>query len=141
MSGLRIPVIECGEPLVNLGGQEAVRAVDVVYVRLSLVDRLVTAQTLLPARVKLLVRQGYRANEPAHAAGAAVDLGLCTIDGDPLETGHDWRDLVLALQTVGLVNHPTEPRHWSYGDPYWAFKTGAAAARFGPFTGRRPEPA
>ena len=138
VSGLRIPVIECGEPLVDLRDHEALRAAGTVCVRLSLVDRLVTAQTLLPARVKLLVCQGYRATDPAHAAGAAVDLGLCTIDGEPVEARHDWGEMVRALQMVGLVNHPTESRHWSYGDLYWAHKTGAATARFGPFTCHRP---
>lgn len=138
LNGLRIPVVECGEPLIDLSEQEALRIVDAVCVRLSVLDRLVTAQTLLPARVKLLVCQGYRAGVPEHAAGAAVDLGLCTNDGEPVEDGHDWGELVRALHTVGLVNHPVEWRHWSYGDPYWAFKTGAAVARFGPFTAHRP---
>lgn len=110
VSGLRIPVIECGEPLVDLRDHEALRAAGMICLRLSLVDRLVTAQTLLPARVKLLVCQGYRATDPAHAAGAAVDLAF----------------------------HPTESRHWSYGDPYWAHKTGAAVARFGPCSAHHP---
>lgn len=141
VSGLRIPVVECGEPLVDLSEQEALRAMRSVCVRRSLVDRLVTAQTLLPARLKLLVCQGYRPADPAHVAGGAVDLGLCTIDGEPVRASDGWADLVRALQMVGLVNHPTEARHWSYGDRYWAFKTGAVAARFGPFTYRPPEPA
>jgi len=141
VSGLRIPVVECGEPLVDLSEQEALRAVERVRVRVSLVDRLVTAQTLLPARLKLLVCQGYRAADPAHAAGGAVDLGLCTIDGELVGIRDAWADLMRALQMVGLVNHPTEARHWSYGDRYWAYKTGAAAARFGPFTCHHPAPA
>jgi len=144
---VQIPLVECGEPLVDLREQAVLRidpglAGDFVWVRLSLLDRLVTAQTLLPARVKLLVRQGYRAANPAHAAGAAVDLGLCTRDGGLVDSGddwgeHDWGELVTALQKVGLVNHPTEWRHWSYGDSYWAYKTGAAAARYGPGNLRR----
>jgi D-alanyl-D-alanine dipeptidase len=141
VSGLRIPVVECGEPLVEVCGHHALRAIGTILVRLSLVDRLVTAQTLLPARIRLLVHQGYRAADPAHAAGAAVDLGLCTVDGARSETPPDWDDLVHALRIVGLVNHPTQLRHWSYGDRYWAHKTGAAAAPFGPFTRHRPAPA
>jgi zinc D-Ala-D-Ala dipeptidase len=30
------------------------------------------------------------------------------------------------------VNYPTEWWHWSYGDRYWAYQSGARAARFGP---------
>jgi len=70
--------------------------------------------------------------DPAHGAGAAVDLRLCAVDGTILDDPSGWAELVRALLAVGLVNHPTESRHWSYGDPYWAYKTGAAAARYGP---------
>jgi len=30
------------------------------------------------------------------------------------------------------VNYPTEWWHWSYGDRYWAFVTGAPHALYGP---------
>ena len=33
-----------------------------------------------------------------------------------------------ALTSAGMVNYPTEWWHWSYGDRYWAFGTGAAHA-------------
>jgi D-ala-D-ala dipeptidase len=36
-----------------------------------------------------------------------------------------------ALSAAGLVNHPTEWWHWSYGDRYWALETGAPAALYG----------
>ncbi|MDT7587682.1 MAG: zinc D-Ala-D-Ala dipeptidase, partial [Pseudonocardiales bacterium] len=39
-----------------------------------------------------------------------------------------------ALHSVGFVNYPTEWWHWSYGDRYWAIKTTAAAAIYGPCT-------
>ncbi|GAA3837547.1 M15 family metallopeptidase [Sphaerisporangium flaviroseum] len=91
-----------------------------------------------------------------HVAGAAVDLTLSTVDGVELWMGskvndtdtpacftaaHDIgadarlrRDLMgQALNGAGLVNYPTEWWHWSYGDRYWAYSTGAAAARYGPF--------
>ncbi|MGW6456973.1 M15 family metallopeptidase [Streptomyces sp. NPDC055078] len=93
-----------------------------------------------------------------HVAGAAVDLTLCTRDGDELDlgtpvdaspeasdgacytdapniSGHARRNrltLRAALTTAGLINYPTEWWHWSYGDRYWALLTGAPAARYGP---------
>jgi hypothetical protein len=112
---------------VDLRGQAVLRidpglAGDPVWLRLTLLDRLVTAQTLLPARVKHLVRQGYQAADPAHAAGAAVDLGLCTSDGRLVDLGND--ELAGASRRVGLVNHPTGSRHWSYGDSYQRTRPG-----------------
>jgi len=93
-----------------------------------------------------------------HGAGAAVDLTLCTEDGQELDlgtsvnanpeesngacyTGHpsvgeDARRhraiLAAALGGAGFVNYPTEWWHWSYGDRYWAMTTGAPTAIYGP---------
>lgn len=93
-----------------------------------------------------------------HTAGAAVDLTLCTEDGDELDMGtplnatpeqsggacytdapglspeaRHHRDLLgRALGSAGLVNYPTEWWHWSYGDRYWAMTTGAGSAVYGP---------
>jgi D-alanyl-D-alanine dipeptidase len=93
-----------------------------------------------------------------HVAGAAVDLTLCTEDGRELPMGtsvnaspeasggrcytdspaippaaREHRDLLCgALRAVHFVNYPSEWWHWSYGDRYWAFMTGAASARYGP---------
>ena len=90
-----------------------------------------------------------------HVAGAAVDLTLCTASGAELWMGTEVNDtdtetchtaaanlsgearthravLIDALAGAGLVNYPTEWWHWSYGDRYWAYATGAPAARFGP---------
>lgn len=133
---VRVPVVECGEPLVDLREQDVLRIhpqapAGPVFVRWALLDRLITAQTLLPARIKLLVRQGFRARDPAHSAGGAVDLGLCTSDGAEVDPSPHWNDLAKSLRAVGLVDHPKQPRHWSYGDRYWAHRTGAPAARYG----------
>lgn len=93
-----------------------------------------------------------------HVAGAAVDLTLCTADGEELDLGtpidatpeqsagrcyfdavdispeaRERRTLLAqALSGAGLVNYPTEWWHWSYGDRYWALVTGAPAAAYGP---------
>lgn len=93
-----------------------------------------------------------------HTAGAAVDLTLCTPDGAELDLGtpinatpEDSDDacytaapnigseaaanratLGAAMTAAGFVNYPTEWWHWSYGDRYWAFQTGADAAIYGP---------
>lgn len=97
-----------------------------------------------------------------HTAGAAVDLSLCARNGDgrwceldmgtavnatpeesdgacytgasgiSAEARRNREMLSAALESVGLVNYPTEWWHWSYGDRYWAMTTGASAALFGP---------
>ncbi|MEY2245975.1 M15 family metallopeptidase [Streptomyces sp. BF23-18] len=93
-----------------------------------------------------------------HCAGAAVDLTLADDDGRELDmggpvNGHRYgqeqscpwtadglsstarhhRDLLgAALTSVGFVNYPTEWWHWSYGDRYWAYISGAKAAIYGP---------
>lgn len=93
-----------------------------------------------------------------HVAGAAVDLTLVDADGrelwmgsvldatpeesggrcfmhaeglDPVASRHRAM-LVAALEPTGLVNYPTEWWHWSFGDRYWAYVTGASHALYGP---------
>ena len=93
-----------------------------------------------------------------HVAGAAVDLTLADETGAPLwmgtpidatpeesanacefaatnisEEARANRDLLASvLEQQGLVNYPTEWWHWSYGDRYWAYATGAGSAIYGP---------
>jgi D-alanyl-D-alanine dipeptidase len=93
----------------------------------------------------------------AHPSGAAVDVTLVDRDGQPLDMGTaidatpedsdgacylgasgisdraraNRRLLAAALRAAGFVNYPTEWWHWSHGDRYWAFVTGARAARYG----------
>jgi zinc D-Ala-D-Ala dipeptidase len=64
----QVPVRECGEPMVDLRSVRALRldsrladpAGDYAHLRRGVTDRLVTAQTVLPARVALLIIEGYR---------------------------------------------------------------------------------
>src|SRR4051794_26562701 len=88
-----------------------------------------------------------------HVAGAAVDVTLVDrrgrhlwmgteVDATPEESAGACafaapvdeaarRNRALLAQTlggVGLVNYPTEWWHWSFGDRYWAYVTGAGAA-------------
>ncbi|MFC1408641.1 M15 family metallopeptidase [Streptacidiphilus sp. N1-12] len=93
-----------------------------------------------------------------HVAGAAVDLTLADADGNPLPLGcaldatpeesdgacyfaapgisaearRNRELLQRALGGAGLVNYPTEWWHWSFGDRYWAYRTGADQACYGP---------
>jgi len=95
-----------------------------------------------------------------HVAGGAVDLTLCTVDGVELPMGTEVNAtppehgrecftasaeidaearvnrnmLIDAMTSTGFVNYPSEWWHWSYGDRYWAFVTGAGHARYGPAT-------
>ncbi|WP_434453215.1 M15 family metallopeptidase [Lentzea sp. E54] len=99
-----IPVRESGEPLADLRTVAALRLdsrladEEGLYARLRIgvVDRLVTAQTLLPAGLRLLIVEGYRPpaesseelrTRSPHVTGAAVDLSLCTMDEVELDLG------------------------------------------------------
>jgi D-alanyl-D-alanine dipeptidase len=198
-----IPVQECGEPLVDvritplrMDPRQADPTGAHAHLRCGVVDRLVTAQSLLPRGIQLLIIEGYRPlatqeryfqeyrdqlqraqpdwlaatlDEEAsryispphvapHVAGAAVDLTLCGDDGIELPMGSSVnatpeesvgrcysasvditplarcnRNMLDAvLRAVCLVNYPSEWWHWSYGDRYWAFMSGATTARYGP---------
>jgi zinc D-Ala-D-Ala dipeptidase len=100
-----------------------------------------------------------------HVAGAAVDLTLVgplgreldmgtAVDATPEESENacfldaehigararrNRRFLADAMGAAGFVNYPTEWWHWSFGDKYWAYTTGAAYALYGPV--RVPVPA
>jgi D-alanyl-D-alanine dipeptidase len=198
-----VVVEECGEPLVDLRTVAALRvdrrqadpAGAYAHVRAGIVDRLVTAQSLLQRGLRLLVIEGHRPlglqgryfrqhtghlreqhpdwsrerlyreasrymsppHVAPHVAGAAVDLTLADSDGVELVMGcpvsadadssngrchthatdvspqasTNRRTLAAVLEATGFVNYPTAWWHWSYGDRYWAFMTGAAAARYG----------
>ena len=126
---MSVPVLECGEPLVDLRTVEALLLASpsaATPVRIGVLDRLITAQTLLPAGLRL--RIGGYACVP-HAEGAAADVTLSTVDGRVVGVARLLGD---ALRTAGMVNHPLRPWHWSYGDRHWAVVTGAPAARYGP---------
>ena len=214
-----LPVRECGEPLVDLGTVASLQVDPLMartsptggLVRATVVDRLVTAQSLLPRGLRLLLldglcdeagrrsRQADRAvrlrgihpdwsmqqvldeagwhcaatwDWPAvgpdrhgtgalpiapHSTGAAVDVTLCSETGEalpmgcppqagPVESGGtchtdapvpdqvraNRNSLRMVLTAVGLVNQPEAWWHWSYGDQFWCYVTGAAAAQYGP---------
>ncbi|MET8993436.1 M15 family metallopeptidase [Nonomuraea wenchangensis] len=91
-----------------------------------------------------------------HTSGGAVDLTLCTAEGAEIAMGTavnatppesdeacytaasdisvearaNRQVLSAAMTSAGFVNYPTEWWHWSYGDRYWAFITGARYARY-----------
>lgn len=101
-------------------------------------------------------RDGSR-NIPPHATGGAVDIELTDERGEVLDFGMcvaDWprvaagvcataaagigararenRALLIAAMTrEGFVNYPAEWWHFSYGDRYWAYQSGAECARYG----------
>ncbi len=110
---------------------------------------------------RLVTRYVAPLENAPHVAGAAVDLTLVDADGaelwmgsaldatpeesngacftaaqglDALAQAHRAL-LVATLESVGLVNYPTEWWHWSYGDRYWAHVTRAPYALYGALTG------
>ena len=93
-----------------------------------------------------------------HCTGGAVDLTLCTPDGEELDLGtavnaspeesdggcytasplvtgraRELREaLVGTMVAAGFVNYPTEWWHYSAGERYWAAVTRTTLARYGP---------
>ena len=71
--------------------------------------------------------------------GTAVDAtpedsgGRCYFDADDIsdEARRHRTILANALTRAGFVNYPTEWWHWSYGDRYWAQRTGRSHALYG----------
>ena len=97
-------------------------------------------------------------NIPPHSTGAAVDVYLVNADEEPIEMGIHPKDsfedvngilcatdsekiskeaklnrqiMATALKKVDFVNYYTEYWHWSYGDRFWAYHTGAKYAIYG----------
>ena len=101
---------------------------------------------------------------PPHSTGAAVDVTLVDASGGELDLGTQVNAspeesggacftaatglgpeaagnrvlLRRLMQSAGFVNYGTEWWHWSFGDRYWAFTTGAAAAIYGTATPGEP---
>jgi D-alanyl-D-alanine dipeptidase len=93
-----------------------------------------------------------------HPSGAAIDLTLIddavieldmgtAVDATPegsrlacytkatnvsVDARANRRLLASVLEPAGFVNYPTEWWHWSYGDRYWALRSGAPNALYGP---------
>jgi zinc D-Ala-D-Ala dipeptidase len=91
---------------------------------------------------------------PPHSTGGAVDVMLVDAEGRRLDMSSPlpWSEisaptvcaglseeaqanrmlLIDALAGAGLTNYPGEWWHWSFGEPGWALRTGAAHAIYGP---------
>ena len=95
------------------------------------------------------------ATPPPHSTGAAVDLTLATMDGEPLAMGgaidaigacsepdhyaqaptpeaqlwHQRRQwLTSSMKAAGFAQHPNEWWHFSFGDQLWAWRSGCETA-------------
>ena len=63
---------------------------------------------------------------------ALPDYFTNAVDGSPEAVFHGNRQLLKnILGTTGFVQHPGEWWHFSLGDQLWAWRNGAAAARYG----------
>lgn len=189
-----IPVVDLGDPVVDLGDLAPTAVGASRLVRGGLASRLRIADGKLPDGIRIRVVEGCRSlsaqraiidgyasrlrveqpdleqleldqlvsrhvappeNAP-HVAGAAVDLTLVGCDGRDLwmgsaldatpeeSDGACFTDataldtyaqanralLITTLESVGLVNYPTEWWHWSYGDRYWAYVARAPHALY-----------
>jgi D-alanyl-D-alanine dipeptidase len=98
-------------------------------------------------------------NIPPHSTGAAIDVELVDAAGRVIDFGMEAKDwvgveaefcatgreeglsreartnrqlLCDAMQAHGFVNYVREWWHYSYGDRYWAWVTGAPHAIYGP---------
>ncbi|MFV0131913.1 dipeptidase [Streptomyces sp. HMX87] len=123
-----VPVRECGEKLVDLRAVRALRLAGRLtpsapaLLRLGVVDRLVTAQTMLPEGLRLLVLGAYRPalarTRPGcsgHETGAAADLTLCMTDGAELWPGSVgfWPDTAADSRTACPAPDPVAAEHLS----------------------------
>jgi D-alanyl-D-alanine dipeptidase len=93
---------------------------------------------------------------PPHSTGGAVDVILVDPQGVEIDMGsalndpcpqmamaaevdataRRWREeLAAAMTMAGFVNYPQEWWHFSFGDQYWAWRTGAPAALYGRIDG------
>lgn len=102
----RIPIRDSGEPLVDVRASAPLRVAGLTYLRYGLVDRLVTAQSLLPRDVRLLIVDGYR--PPAlpcrHLTCALEEARLVR----PAVSTEDMRHLVgLCATPPPVAPHPT----------------------------------
>jgi D-alanyl-D-alanine dipeptidase len=68
---------------------------DYTKLRKTVYEKLKQAQSLLSPVLQFRLYEGYRSLELQKMSGV--------------------------LSQVGFVNYPTEYRHWSYGDRYWAY--------------------
>ncbi|MEV6874534.1 hypothetical protein [Amycolatopsis sp. NPDC051128] len=68
-----IPIRDSEEPLIDVQTSAPLRVAGPTYLRYGLVDRLVTAQSLLPRHVRLLIVDGYRPPNPCRHATCAVE--------------------------------------------------------------------
>ena len=110
-----IPVEECGEPLVSVQGfavsdHKAALGAERLYLRSGVAERLAQAAS------------------PEESDGACYTAAT-TISA---EAAAHRAVLGAAMTAAGFINYPTEWWHWSYGDRYWALRTGAPAALYGP---------
>jgi D-alanyl-D-alanine dipeptidase len=71
---------------------------------------------------------------PLHNATPEQSGGRCYTDAADLDARASAHRALLCgvLSRVGFVNYPPEWWHWSYGDRYWAYVTGAGHATYGP---------
>jgi hypothetical protein len=129
----RVPVRECGEPLVAVPWALLLEPGRPVLLRAGVVQRLAdAARVLFP--IRLVVVEGYLPAGPQGTGGAAV---VTIADGTD-----DGTVLAGALRACGLAPHPGRAGLWSHGDRSWALATGADHARYGPVgAGGEPVPA
>ncbi|MEN9206646.1 MAG: M15 family metallopeptidase [Gloeomargarita sp. GMQP_bins_120] len=95
---------------------------------------------------------------PPHSTGAAVDVTLLDAQGQPVDMGSpidepsprshphyypphslygQHRQLLFQVMTqAGLVRHPREWWHFSWGDQLWAWVSGAGMAHYGRVEGQ-----
>jgi D-alanyl-D-alanine dipeptidase len=123
---------------------------DYGHLRRGVLSRLQTAESLLPNGFGLLVIEGYRPRgadaqddaDDAHQTGGAVDLTLCDRNGIELDLDSAALglrpELARVLTAVGFVGDAAQWWHWSYGDRYWAYRTGRTQTVYAPTT--RPLP-
>jgi D-alanyl-D-alanine dipeptidase len=111
-----LPVVECGEPLVDLRGTGVVRVDERLadalgahaHVRLSVVDMLIAAQCLLPRGLRLLVVEGYRPR-------AVQETYFASSMGRIARANPHWSDERVRTEAATYVSPPEVAPHVAGG--------------------------
>ena len=153
-----IRVIESGNPFVDLAARFSELTFDferkhvqkksksILWGREEIGHMLLKAQENLPLGLKLLIKECYRPLSIQREFFDEYSAHMGTeFNADPLQTEYatftrasnihsqakENRALLIdVMEKAGFINYPTEWWHWSYGDKYWAFMTGASHALY-----------
>lgn len=104
-------------------------------------------------QISIILNRRISSEGGGHQTGGAIDLTICTANGEALDMGTAYLEfntstptnssllstkqkenralLVSVMKDAGFVNYPLEWWHYSYGDKMWAAYSNASTAIYG----------